>query len=200
MQAIQAIETVDTARAWDVISGDIQIDQKELEVEEECLHILALYQPVASNMRFIIAVLTINKDLERIGDLSVNLAEQVMFLSEEPGPQRVPSRLSEQCENVLAMVRDSLDALVNADGQLARQVIEADDAVDQAHRELCERIKKRIRETPQESGSLIDLLLASRQLERIADHAVNIAEDVVYMVEGEVVRHHLTVEHRRDSV
>jgi phosphate transport system protein len=189
VRAIQAVETVDTQLAWDVIAADSDIDRCEIEVEEECLHTIALYQPVASDMRFVASVLTINKDLERIGDLSVNLAEIAMYLSERPLVGPPPANLGEQCDAVLAMVRQSLEALINLDGALARRVIEADDNIDQLHRESYGEIKRRIRENPDDVDPLINLLLTAKQLERIADHAVNVAEDVIYTAEGKMVRH-----------
>ncbi len=195
VRAIQAVETSDTQLAWDVIAADSDIDRCEIEVEEECLHTIALYQPVASDMRFVASVLTINKDLERIGDLSVTLAEVAMVLSEKPLQGEPPANLSEQCDAVLTMVRQSLEALVNLDGALARRVIEADDNVDQLHRESYDEIRRRLREKVNGVDPLIHLLIASKQLERIADHAVNIAEDVIYTSEGKIVRHrHLTAQ------
>jgi phosphate transport system protein len=188
-KAIQAVEAADTRLAWDVISADMEIDECEIEVGEACLHTLALYHPVASDMRFVASVLTINKDLERIGDLSVNLAEQAMFLAEESSASELGTELSEQCEVVLQMVRQSLQALVRRDPGIAHKVIERDDDVDLAHREMYRLVKQRIVESRADANTLIDRLVAFQQLERMADHAVNIAEDVIYMAEGKIVRH-----------
>ena len=188
-RAIQAVESVDTDLAWEVIAADMEIDRLEIEVEEECLHVLALYQPVASDMRFVASLLTINKDLERMGDLSVNLAEQAMFLADEPGNTNISLELSVQTKTALDMLRQSLQALINGDSALARSVIDTDDEVDQAHRAMYHDVKQRIQSSPGDAGRLVDLLIASQQLERIADHAVNIAEDAIFLVEGKIVRH-----------
>ena len=188
-RAIQAIQTVDTRLAWDVIAADSEIDRHEIEVSEECLHTLALYQPVASDIRLVASVLTINKDLERIGDLSVNLAEQALLLSDHPLISEPPIDLAAQCETVLTMVRQSLESLIHMDGGLARRVIYDDDQVDQIHRGVYSEVKRAVENDPGQVDPMINLLVASRQLERIADHAVNIAEDVIYTAEAEIVRH-----------
>jgi phosphate transport system protein len=161
----------------------------EVEVEEECLHTLALYNPVASDVRYVVAVLTINKDLERIGDLATNLAEEAIYLADEPPVQQSPFDLMGEGRRVRQMLKDCLDALVNRDAPLARRVLKSDDEVDAIHRAMYNKVKEAIRQNPLESGRFIELLNASRQLERIADHAVNIAEDVIYVVEGRIVRH-----------
>jgi len=189
-QAIRAVERGDTDLAHRVIDGDVNVDLLQIDVEEECLHALALYQPVASDLRFLIAVLTISKDLERIGDLAANLAEQALFLADEQPSWRgaSPIDLGEESVRVRTMLNDSLDALVTRDPELARSVLEADDAVDALHREVYQAIKQAIVADPSRTGQMIDLLNVSRRLERIADHAVNIAEDVIYLVEGRIVR------------
>jgi phosphate transport system protein len=187
--AILAIESRDVDLARKVIDGDTEIDQMEVEVEEECLHTLALYNPVASDVRYVVAVLTINKDLERIGDLATNLAEEAIYLADEPPVQQSPFDLMGEGRRVRQMLKDCLDALVNRDASLARRVLKSDDEVDEIHRAMYNKVKEAIRQNPLESGRFIELLNASRQLERIADHAVNIAEDVIYVVEGRIVRH-----------
>ena len=188
-RAIQAIQSVDTRLAWDVIAADSEIDRHEIEVSEECLHTLALYHPVASDIRLVASVLTINKDLERIGDLSVNLVEQTLLLSDHPLISEPPIDLAAQCETVLTMVRQSLESLIHMDGGLARRVIYDDDQVDQIHRGVYSEVKRAVENDPGQVDPMINLLVASRQLERIADHAVNIAEDVIYTAEAEIVRH-----------
>lgn len=187
--AVKSFVNGDKDLAMEVILGDTEIDQQELAVEEACLQVMALYQPVASDLRLVVSVITMCKDLERIGDLSVNLAEQTRFLAEEPGVFDLPYDLREESDRVLAMVRDSLLSLVESDTDLARSVLIADADVDRIHRAMYRQVKEAIRKKPEDAGRLIDLLMASRQLERIADHAVNIAADVVYMVQGEVIRH-----------
>jgi phosphate transport system protein len=196
-KAVRAIKTRDAALAQGVIEDDIKIDQMEVEVEEECLKILALYQPVAIDLRFIVAVLKINSDLERIGDLAVNIAERAIFLATW-NQDRFVSLLDfdEMARKTQSMLKGSLDALVNADTALARQVCLDDDEVDAINREMYIQVEEGIRANPEQMECLIHLLSISRHLERIADHATNIAEDVIYMIEGEIVRHR-TEDYRR---
>ena len=188
-QAVRSVENRDGELARRVIEGDTAIDRVEVEVEEECLKILALHQPVAGDLRFIVICLKINNDLERMGDLAVNIAERAEFLASEP-PVNVPFDFPTMAEKAQAMVKNSLDALVNLDAALAREVCKADDEVDAINREMYGQIKKAIREQPECLDQLIHLLGIARHLERIADLATNIAEDIIYMVEGEIVRHY----------
>jgi phosphate transport system protein len=139
-----------------------------------------------------VAVMRINSDLERIGDLAVNLAERASFLSSEKWRDNIPTipaELSSMAEKAMEMVRQSLDALVNMDSDLAKQVLEADDVVDAMNREIFQMIYTMVQEAPEHVEGLIHLLSATRHLERVADHATNIAEDVIYMITGEIVRH-----------
>ena len=186
--AVKSIELKESALAQSVISGDIKIDHMEVEVEEECLKLLALHQPVAVDLRFIVAVLKINNDLERIGDLAVNIAERSNFLATR---QQInfPFDFSDMGRKVQNMLKWSLDALVNLDTGLATQVCEADDEVDDINRQMYDQVKQGIQERPEDADYLIHLLSTSRHLERIADLTTNIAEDVIYMVNGEIVRH-----------
>lgn len=187
--ALRAVETRDTALANRVIESDDEVDRMELEVEEECLHTLALHQPVAFDLRYVVAVLKINNDLERIGDLAVNIAEQAVFLANDVPLDDVPFDLPGMATNVRQMLKQSLDALVNIDPDLANRVRESDDQVDAIHREMYAAIESAIRENPHKIEQYIHLFNVSRQLERMADHTVNIAEDVIYMAKGEVARH-----------
>ncbi len=191
-KGFRALETRDPGLAQEVIDEDIGIDELEVELEEESLKLLALHQPVAIDLRFIVAVLRINSELERIGDLAVNLAERAAFLS-SPEWQRnipeIPKDISAMAEKAKEMVHQSLDALVNLDPGLARRVLEADDVVDAMNRDMFQLIYEMIREAPDKVEGLIHLLSATRHLERVGDHATNIAEDVIYMITGEIVRH-----------
>lgn len=187
--AITAIEQRDTRLASRVMAKETEVDMLEVDVEEECLHALALYQPVASDLRFIVSVVTINKDLERIADLAVNLAEQAIELAAEDAFDNPPFDLRGESRRVREMLAQALKALVAVDPQLAEQVRRADDEVDRIHREACEQLKSRMREQPRDIGRLLHMMSVSRQLERIADHAVSIAEDVYYMARGEFLRH-----------
>ncbi|MEW6378522.1 MAG: phosphate signaling complex protein PhoU [bacterium] len=187
-KAVKSIEQRNTKLAVSVIENDLKIDHTEVDVEEECLKVLALYQPVAIDLRFIVAVLKINNDLERIGDLAVNIAERATFLAAQ-SKVNIPFDLAGMAEKAQLMLRQSLDALVNMDSQLAREVCASDDEVDAINREMYSQVQAGINRHPEEVESLIHLLSVSRHLERIADHATNIAEDVIYMVDGEISRH-----------
>jgi len=171
-----------------VIAGDAVIDREENGVETECLKMLALHQPVAIDLRRIIAALKINTDLERMADLAVNIAERAVFLA---SLQRipVPPELAHMAELTTRMVRQSLDAFVNLDAPLARRVIRLDDEVDKLNREIIDSLMDAMQHEPDLVRPCMSLFSAVRHLERIADHATNIAEDVVYLIEGEIVRH-----------
>jgi phosphate transport system protein len=187
-EATLAIETGDEVLARNVIEKDVKIDQKEVEVEESCLKILALYQPVAIDLRFIIAVLKINNDLERVGDLAVNIGERAVFLASKPKVS-VSLDFAGMANKAQLMLKESLDALVNMSADLAREVCASDDEIDTMNRQMYLILQDGIRQHPEQLESLIHLLSASRHLERIADHATNIAEAVIHMIEGEIVRH-----------
>jgi phosphate transport system protein len=174
--------------AWEVLGRDQEIDRKELAVEEECLRLLALHQPVAKDLRFIVAVMKVNNDLERMGDLGANIAERAAYLCRQD-PIPVPAVFEQLVERVRAMVRGGLDALVNQDPMLARKVCRDDDEVDDFHRQMYRILEKIMADDPVTISRAINTLSCSRNLERIADAATNIAEDVVFMVEGEVIRH-----------
>jgi phosphate transport system protein len=194
--AVKSIATRDTALANQVVQGDLEIDQEEIDVEEECLKILALHQPVAVDLRYIVAVLKLNNDLERIGDLAVNIAERALILNAHPRID-VPFDFPGIAEKTQTMLRSSLDALVHMNPKLARQVCALDDEVDAINRQMYDQVKAAILAHPENVDSLIALLSVSRYLERIADHATNIAEDVLYMTEGHIARHGRELEQAR---
>jgi len=187
-RAVRSIEERDPLMAKKVIDLDREIDRMEIDLEEDGLKILALYQPVAIDLRFIIAVLKINNDLERIGDLAVNIAERSLFLCERPRMQ-IPDDIPFMAAQAQQMLRKSLDALINLDSGLAREVCRCDDVIDARHSQLFEKIESEIRRDISKIEFLIQVLSISRYLERIADHSTNIAEDVIYMVEGVIARH-----------
>lgn len=189
IQAIKAVETQDATLAQKVIDGDTQIDAAEVEVEEECLKILALHQPVATDLRFIVAVLKINNDLERIGDLAVNMASRARKLAEIKSPPRVKVDFQGGENRVREMLRKSLESLVNLDENTAKWVCVADEEIDNVNRSVFKQVSDGIKQHPEEADRLIMLLSVSRNLERIGDHTTNIAEDVLYMVRGDIVRH-----------
>ena len=186
--AVQSVKKRDADLARSLIDDDVRIDQIEVNVEEECLKILALHQPVAIDLRFIITALKINNDLERIGDLAVNIAERSEFLAGQE-PISVPFDFDTMSEKTQWMVTRSLDSLVAMDCGRAYQVCAADDEVDALNRKMYEQVEASIVAHPRWAQGLLHLLSISRHLERVADHATNIAEDVIYMVEGRIVRH-----------
>jgi phosphate transport system protein len=187
-KAILALNSRDAGLANAVIDADAEIDRMEVDVEEECLKILALYQPVAADLRFVVAVLKINNDLERMGDLAKNIAKRVVFLA-ECELYELPVDYRDMAGRAKGMVKDSLDALVNSDTALAQKVRKSDDEVDAQRRIIERQIEDQIARHPDRTQGLLRLASVARHLERIADMATNVAEDVIYMVEGEIVRH-----------
>ena len=171
-----------------VIQSDNQIDKMEVDIEEHCLKILALYQPVAIDLRFIIAVLKINNELERVGDIAVNIAERAAFLCKYKDYE-IPYDVSGMATKVESMLTRSIDALVHMDVKLAHQIRADDDEVDQYNREMYTRVKEMLIKSPEDINCMLHAVSAGRHLERIADHTCNIAEDVIYLVDAEIVRH-----------
>ena len=187
-RAMEALLGRDQALAQRVIEGDREIDRKEIEIEEECLKILALHQPVAADLRYIVAILKLNNDLERMGDLAQNIAERTRTLADLEGAEP-PPELRGMMERVQSMVVRCLDALVRLDVGMARSVLEDDEAVDEIHRNMYAGLQDRMMRHPERIPPLVQYMSVSRYLERIADQATNIAEDVIFTAEGEVVRH-----------
>lgn len=187
-KAVAALEKRDEKLAREVLDHDDDIDDAEIDLEEECLKILALYQPVANDLRFVIAVLKINSDLERIGDLAGSIAERAVELS-RAGAAKTGFDFKAMADKVQTMLRHSLDALVNVDARLAEEVRASDDEIDTIHRETYRFTQESIRKDIEHLEIYIHYNAISRALERIADHATNIAEDVVYMIAGDIVRH-----------
>jgi len=186
--AAEAIDSRDALMARKIIETDYEIDELEVDIEEECLKVMALHQPVAVDLRFLIATIKINNDLERIGDQAVNIAERVEIVSKRP-PLDFSFDYSAMAERTQRMLKLSLDALVNLDLDLAFKVITLDDEVDAMQRKAYDIIKVAMQQHTDRVGYLINMLLISRHLERLADHTTNIAEEVIYLIEGEIVRH-----------
>jgi len=187
-RSIQALMDRDVKLAQDSIRIEGEIDQQEIQIEEECLKLLALYQPVAGDLRFVTAVLKINNDLERMGDLGRHIAERALVLSEHR-EVRLPVDLRNMAAATQRMVRTALDAVVNQDAETAMRVIHADSEIDEYHQDMFPLIAAQMRTHPDTIEVLLHVLSASRHLERISDYATNIAEDVVYLVRGEIIRH-----------
>jgi phosphate transport system protein len=187
-KAIRALQDRNPRLAQEVINGDPQIDSEENHIEEECLKTLALHQPVAIDLRRIAAAMMINIDLERMGDLAEEIAERAIHLSRPP-LLSIPSKLQRMTDLTTMMVHQSLDAFVNLHSEQAKQVMRMDDEVDRYNSEIIQEIVQAMQKSPELIDAGLSMFSATRHLERIADHATNIAEDVVYLVEGEIVRH-----------
>lgn len=173
--------------AQKVIAGDTAIDTEEVELEELCLRVLALYQPVAQDLRSVIAVLKANNDLERIGDLAVSVALRVQKIAGKKLSTIIPiEKMSSLC---ISLLKDSMLAFRKGDTALARKVWERDAEVNAIHRGNYDLLQSRMKEDPDNIESYVSYLSISRNFERIADHATNIAEDVIYLIDGDIVRH-----------
>jgi len=189
-RVMHALVERDDALAREVIERDRQVNTYDVEVDEKCVELLALQQPAASDLRFITTAMKIVTDLERIGDQAVNIAQRAIELGREPQlkPYIDLPRMAEKAER---MVKESLDAFVNRDAELARRVCGEDDQVDALKEQVFRELLTFMMEDPRTIPRAIRLILISRFLERVADHATNIAEMVIYLVEGKMVRHTL---------
>jgi phosphate transport system protein len=187
--SLGAIHYRDPSKAEAVIIGDREIDATEVEIEEDCVELLALQQPMAGDLRRLVAILKINNDLERIGDHAVNIAETALNLAERGGDWKLPIELSEAGAIAQGMLRDVLDAFVQRDPEKARDVLMRDDRVDRLHESHLRSAITVMMESPKEIGVTLSFILVGRNIERVADLATNIGEDVVYLVEGKTIRH-----------
>ncbi len=188
--AAKIIETRDQDMIQTIIRSDYEIDDLEIEIEEDCLKILALHQPVAKDLRFLITVIKINGEMEKIANIAVGIAKRVQNISKFKHAEAVAYDFSTMSEKALLMLKKSIDALVRADASLARSLFVDDDEVDAMKDRCYEDIKIRIRNDPEHPGYHINTYLLGRHLERIADRAVNIASEVIYLVEGTITRVH----------
>jgi phosphate transport system protein len=186
--AVAAILDCDEGAAQKVLAEDAQIDQMEVDIEEDCLKMLALVQPSASDLRFVVAVLKINNDLERMGDLTKNIAKRVLFLARADRID-LPFNFEAMAAKAQDMVKRSLEALVARDSVLAHQVRHDDDELDSMRREIHQQLREIIRARPEETEILLMFYSTAKHLERLGDMACNVAEEVIYMVEGDIVRH-----------
>ncbi len=188
-EAVKSVENLDAVSAEKVIKKDNQIDQMEIDVEEECLKILALYQPVAVDLRFIVSVLKLNSDLERIGDLAVKIAERTVNLVKHCTDIKLSFDFSAMYGCTSKMLKKSLDSLIRLDVRLALEVCDADDELDGLNRQMYSKAREAILSKPGLVDPFLNFIAISRSLERIGDHATNIAEDVIYMAEARIIRH-----------
>ncbi|NNE07919.1 MAG: phosphate signaling complex protein PhoU [Gemmatimonadetes bacterium] len=188
--AIEALVERKPELAKQVLASDDEVDRLEVEIEEDCLKILALHQPVAKDLRYLVAALKVNNDLERMGDLASNIADRAKYLSRKPALGE-DLDLRDMAIKVHAMVRDVLKSVVDRDTKLAESVLKADDEIDEIHAEMYKNVVQITKHEPKKMKRALHFLSASRYLERIADLATNIAEDLIFMVTGVVVRHRM---------
>lgn len=187
-KAAGVIESKDREVIQNIIRLDYEVDDLEIEIEEDCLKILALHQPVAKDLRFLIAVIKINNEMERIANIAVSIAKRVQNISKLKHAGAVSYDFSNMSEKAVHMLKKSIDALVRGDAAMARSLFLDDDEVDAMKDRCYEDVKMRIKNDPQHPGFHINTFLLGRHLERIADRAVNIAEEVIYLVEGNITR------------
>ena len=187
-KAVRALCEQKVDLAAEVIATDHEVNQAEVEIEEECLKILALHQPVAIDLRRVASVFKINSDIERIADLACNIAERAHCMHQQPYFP-IPDELPLMAKQASKMVRMALDSFVEGDVKLAKQVIQMDTIVDQANLDVIEELQSLMKQDSNLVEPALHCFSASRHLERIADHAENIAEDVIYFVDGEIIRH-----------
>jgi phosphate transport system protein len=187
-RAVESLVERDSALARDVIGRDREVNHLDILIDEECLKVIALHQPAAGDLRFVTTALKVNTDLERIGDMAVNISERALELNEEPilKPYIDIPRMAKEAQH---MVHTSLDAFVRRDTVLAKTVIEEDDIVDSFAHQIYRELLSFMVEEPKTISRATRILLVSKYLERIADHATNIAEMVVFMVDGKMIRH-----------
>lgn len=189
--AVDALLRRDIGKADVVISGDRELDALEIEIEQLAISLLALQQPMARDLRFIIGAIKISNDLERVGDHAVNIAQSALRLNDMRSIITPDPEIEDMARRARAMLSDALDAFVRADGTLGREVCKRDDQVDALHDSLFRILLTHMLEDPTTISAALELFLVSRNLERVADLATNIAEDAVYLAEGKTIKHHL---------
>ena len=187
-RSLEALRNRDEKMVAEALQIESAIDAEEVIIEEECLKLIALYQPVAGDLRFIASVLKINAELERMGDLAAHISERARDLASQPDGS-IPAELSQMATEVQAMVRRSLESLISQDAKIAMEVMRSDDAVDMHHKHMFSLVVAEIRRDPTNAEFMLEMLSVSRYLERIGYSATNIAEDVYYLVEGTIIRH-----------
>lgn len=186
--AMKSLVDRDSKLAKRIIESDQEINELEIEVDDICHRLLALHQPMAGDMRFITSAMKINSDLERMGDMAVNIAERAVTLNELP-PLKPLIDIPRMAAIAQEMVRFALDSLVNKDPVAAKKICERDDEVDQLNDQIIRELLSYMIEDRAAITRALNLIFVSRYLERLADHATNVAEDVIYMVQGKDIRH-----------
>ncbi|MBI3587316.1 MAG: phosphate signaling complex protein PhoU [Ignavibacteriales bacterium] len=186
---VRAILESNSSLAQIVVERDKKVDEFDNEIDKQCMRIFALTQPVAIDLRLLMAALKINNELERIGDIAVNLAERVSPLSQYASfVQKTP--LAMMANGARAMVKDAIDSFVNSDPALAKKVLESDDAIDDLDRETFNLMVKKMKESSEFIEPAAHMMIVSRHVERLADHATNIAEDVIFLINAKIIKHH----------
>lgn len=188
--AVDALLEHDAGKAQAVIAGDRAVDELEIEVEQAAISMLALQQPMARDLRFIVAAIKVSSDLERVGDHAVNIAQSALRMFEMKSNITPDPEIHDMARRAREMLSQALDALIRADGTLGRAVCRADDAVDALHDSVFRILLTHMLESPTHISGALELLLVGRNLERVADLATNIGEDAVYLAEGKQIKHH----------
>jgi len=191
-RSIKSLLEKDEQAAQQVLQNEAKINRMEIEIDELATNLLARVQPMATDLRFITAAIKINNDLERMGDISVNIVRRTLVLINEPMPKELVD-IPHMASLAQSMIRQSLDAFVRKDAELARSILTSDDVIDQLRDSVYEELITLMEQDPTTVRQSINLMFIARALERLADHATNIAEDVLFLVEGVEVRHHAEV-------
>ena len=195
-KASEALFQRDSKKAEEVLKGDQEINLCEIEIDELAHELIALYQPTAVDLRFITMVLKINNDLERMGDQAVNIAEKAVVINQEPAMKPYVD-LPKIADTARGMVREALDAFMKQDPARAKEILEKDDVIDNFNDRIYQELQQLMRDKPETIRQGVALIMISHNLERVADLATNIAEDVIYLTRGIDVRHH--IRERRES-
>ena len=190
-KSIKALEENNMILAEDVIKSDEKVNEMEIEIDNQCIRILALLHPEAEDLRTVTMIMKINNDLERIGDHAVNIAEMTLYLADKP-PVKPLIDIPKMANKAIEMLQESLDSFVNKDAELAVQVCRKDDEVDALEPQIVRELVTYMISDPQTIDRALTLILIARGLERVADLATNIAEDAYYMASGEILKHHHT--------
>lgn len=189
-RSVEALMDRDQDMAQAIIPEDNTINMLEIEIDDLCLRFLALHQPQAGDLRFITAIMRINNELERMGDLAVNIAQRVLDIIKD-SPLQPPADIPKMAEAAQGMLKDSIDAFVNNDPKLAQAVCERDDIVDTLNKQIFHNSLHTMCKDPHVIERSVDFILVAKNLERIADLATNVCEDIIYMVDGKVIKHHI---------
>lgn len=189
--SVRAFLRRDAAKAESVLPADAEVDLLEVEIEQLAISLLALQQPMARDLRFIVSAIRIAGDLERVGDHAVNIAQSALRMVDLRTGVAPPPEIGEMAQRSRKMLSDALDAVVRLDGTLGRDVCKRDDQVDELHESVFRILLTHMMEDPSTISAALELLLVSRNLERVADLATNVAEDAVYLAEGKTIKHHL---------